>query len=585
MRILTLLLFPALLLAQAPSEPPKKARIEGSVTSITGEPVPRAAVRLQGATTLQNNQPVQSASYAATAGDDGKFVIEEIEPGLGYVLTAQRPGFVTTRYGARGNNAAGAPIVLEPGRVLSGVTIQMTPQGVLSGHITDAVGDPVQGVAVTVLRRGYQLGVRQMVTVNLVNTNDQGEYRVANLPPGRYFLMAAGVNLVQALTATAGSSTTPVPTYYPNATDERGAAPIDLAPGQELRGVDIRLQMGRSFRIRGKLNPAVTGAQVLAVPDSGNSVGGIPAALLASRAMSQPDGSFDLRGVTPGNYVLQAVTSTVAPTRAVGRMPVHVVDQDLVDVSLPVGPGVTVNGTVRLENGDLSKLLPPAANQDPAAARTAAALAVAASNSSIAVNGARIAIALTSVTPGASSGVSLPVADDGSFTVEGLAPAEFSLTVAALPSNVYIKSARFGGLDAIRNQVDLRSGAGGPLEIVLAEKAAAIRGTVRPERDASPAGVLVSLWSREPEGGMQNNGVRMFTADQNGGFRFEGLRPGVYFIAAWEDIDNGLAQARDFLSLLASEATRIELSEGSAASADVAVVPVAKIKAAEEKLP
>ncbi|MEP6963833.1 MAG: hypothetical protein ABI995_17285, partial [Acidobacteriota bacterium] len=87
------------------------------------------------------------------------------------------------------------------------------------------------------------------------------------------------------------------------------------------------------------------------------------------------------------------------------------------------------------------------------------------------------------------------------------------------------------------------------------------------------------------EPGTSANGVKIVYADQNGGFGFAGLRPGTYYLAAWEDIDAGLAQARDFLTLLNSEAVKLDLAEGSHAATEAKLIPVTKIKAAEEKLP
>jgi hypothetical protein len=202
---------------------------------------------------VQNGQALPGASYGATAGDDGKFVIEEIEPGASYQLSAQRPGFVPARYGARGNNAGGAPIPLEPGQLLRGLTIQMTPQGVLSGRVADAASDPVQNVAVTILRRGYQRGVRQMVTVNpeggmqnngvgMFTADQRGGFRFAGLRPGVYYLAAwddIGNGLAQArdflnlLTSEA--------TRIELAEGSAASADVTLAPVAKIKAAEERL--------------------------------------------------------------------------------------------------------------------------------------------------------------------------------------------------------------------------------------------------------------------------------------------------------------------------------------------------------
>jgi len=88
-----------------PTEPPKKARISKSVVSSKGAPIPRAQLRLNGPPTL--NDP--AVNQSATADDAGKFVINNIEPRRNYQLTAQRPGFVAARYGARSAAATASP--------------------------------------------------------------------------------------------------------------------------------------------------------------------------------------------------------------------------------------------------------------------------------------------------------------------------------------------------------------------------------------------------------------------------------------------------------------------------------------------
>ncbi len=92
MRLFPLLLFAALasgiVLAQQVqpqpvrgAEAPKTARIEGVVVSLTGGPVPRAAVRLTGQPIVVNGSAGPGASYGATTDEAGKFAIENIDPG------------------------------------------------------------------------------------------------------------------------------------------------------------------------------------------------------------------------------------------------------------------------------------------------------------------------------------------------------------------------------------------------------------------------------------------------------------------------------------------------------------------------
>jgi hypothetical protein len=595
MRLFPVLLLAALACGQVqpgqvqpgqPAEAPKKARIEGLVVSLAGGPVARAAVRLQGQTTVTNGTATPGGSYSATAGDDGKFVIDDIDPGRNFILTAQRTGFVTGRYGARSSNTAGAQLILDSGASLKGLTITLTPQGVISGHVTDALGDPVQSVIVSLMRRGYQRGVRQLVAANSASTNDQGEFRIAGLQPGRYYVMASGRSLNDAVGGTASSGTTSVPTYYPNGVDPQSAAPFDIVAGQEMRNVDIRLRQGKAYSVKGKFLNAqgtpIANASVITMPKTG-ATDAITVLTLRNQANTRQDGSFELRGLTPGLYALQAITPNAAAARTMGRADVNIADADVTNLVLTANPGATIRGTVRAEDGDLKSLLPatPAGGAQPTAA-----LVVAATAAGVAITGARLTIALTEATPQPlASAQPAQVNDDGTFVIENIQPSKFLLNVAGLPQGTYVKSAQYGGTDVTRNEIDLTSGGGGSLEIVLSKKAGDVAGVITPQKDESVAGMMVTLWTRDPEPGNPNNGIRNATTDQNGNFQFQGLRPGVYYAAAWEDIEAGLWQARDFLNAVGSDATKIEVAEGGHSSAQVKVVPIAKIKAAEEKLP
>lgn len=42
-------------------------------------------------------------------------------------------------------------------------------------------------------------------------------------------------------------------TYYPESIDQAASLPIDLQPGQEMPGIDIRMRKAQVYRIRRKI--------------------------------------------------------------------------------------------------------------------------------------------------------------------------------------------------------------------------------------------------------------------------------------------------------------------------------------------
>src|SRR6202011_1002761 len=93
------------------------------------------------------------------------------------------------------------------------------------------------------------------------------EYRVANLSPGRYYVETSSQKLMamQAGTerpATKGPEEGFIPTYYPNAADAASSSPVDVGPGAEVRGIDMRLRKARVFKVEGRILNVATGTRV-----------------------------------------------------------------------------------------------------------------------------------------------------------------------------------------------------------------------------------------------------------------------------------------------------------------------------------
>jgi protocatechuate 3,4-dioxygenase beta subunit len=592
------LLSAAAMLAQPPpSEAPKTARLEGVVRSTAGQPIARASVRLQGPAAPQS----LPTNIAATTDEEGKFVFDGVPPGRNYRLSAQRPGFVNAQYGARGPNQAGTPLTLTAGQVLKDLQIEMIPQGVISGRVTDRNGDPVASAQVIAVRSAIQRGARQFVPGGAAATNDQGEYRIANLPPGRYYLSVSERNaLLGAVQRTAGAAAqeTNLTTYYANSPDLRSAVPIDITAGAELRGIDVRLLRGRAYSIRGRIldpNGAPPAGQLLlnAVPkEEGNSPSLVTA--LSGRALQPtrpPDHAFEFSGLTPGTYVISAATQATVNGQPAAplwvRAEVTIADKDVNDLVIRASAGATLAGTVRLEGGEIQSLLPP----DPAKPGAAPAglpagvvVAVAAANILTPVGRPSVTLAEISSTPlgGARPGQLQP---DGSFKLEGVGPSRFRVNVTALPDGVYVKSVTFGGQNITNGVLDLTSGAGGSLDIVLSSKAADITGVVRNDKGEAVASAPVSLWPRTPPAGDPLGGMRAAVADQNGGFQFRSLPPGEYYLAAWDHPEATLMMGGELLSKFTGDAAKIELSESAHTAIEVKLIPEGKIAAEVAKLP
>ena len=233
-----------------------KIRVAGTVVSISGEPIRKANVHLQGGSSQPGQLPF---NYGESTATNGTFVFDDVAPGR-YMLTVEKTGFVATRYGARSNATPGTQFTLTAGMELKDLTLKMTPQGVITGKVLDQDGDPVTTATLQVLRYAYTRGRRHAANrAAATNVNDLGEYRVRRFyTPGRYYISA----IVHCNTSVAQHRSGPgragevqegaVTTYYPNGADVSGAAAIDVTAGSETRGIDIHLLRAKVYTVRGK---------------------------------------------------------------------------------------------------------------------------------------------------------------------------------------------------------------------------------------------------------------------------------------------------------------------------------------------
>jgi hypothetical protein len=159
--------------------------VEGKVVSAaTGEPIPRALVALRPPAPSGENGP---GGYAMETDESGMFHFEKIEPGP-YDLSARKPGYLTTNFGARKANGLGATIELAAGEMLTELTLKMPRQAVITGNVTDDRGEPVAAASVGLLRKGWINGQRSLVYSFTTQTDELGGFRLAGIAPRKYYL-------------------------------------------------------------------------------------------------------------------------------------------------------------------------------------------------------------------------------------------------------------------------------------------------------------------------------------------------------------------------------------------------------------
>lgn len=573
----------ALGLAQAPpATQTEKAHVEGQITNAGGEPLKKAMVRLQGTFTSQPpvaGMPVLPTSYTSETDAAGHFVFEEVDPGR-YTLSAERTGYVRTAYGARSTSSPAIPVNLAAGQKLTGLSIKLTPQGTITGRVLDEDGDPVGRAQVMVSRMQYQNGRKALMPAGSASSLPDGTYQVFGLAAGRYYLNAndvqSGIVVGQnELPGRKGPQETLVATYYPNALDLSSATPIDITPGSDMRGIDIRLQKARVFRVRGKVIGAGpsngTFALQLVSQDSMDMI------QLLNRMMNivRPDGSFDFPRVLPGTYTIRAqnvrVNSDQGPsTPLFCNQVITVSDANLENVEVVLAPGGEISGTIRMEGRD----------QDQQQRNDAAKASATGAASSPAV---RTMVLLSPVQLGM-GGSSTQAKDDGTFQIKNIAPDKYNVVVNGLPAGAYLKSVRYGGQDVTRTTLDLTSGASGQLDVLLSPDAADIAGVVHNSKGETIPSTMIGLWeSGATDTGGRTPFYRTAMSDQNGNFQLKNLPPGEYKVAAWEVSDSFL-QDPSFRAKFESQAATVKVGASAHGNTDLTLISQEAIEVEAAKL-
>jgi len=317
---LLIFLLGAFTLAQSSAgKPARRAVIEGMVTKDPGgEPVKKALIEL-----IAENQ-AEGGDYAAVSSADGAFHIEGIVPGR-YRLFTERTGFIEVD--KHHTRTEGRILTLVSGQELKDVQIRLQAAAVVRGSVTDEDGEPMPNAQVSVLRQTFVSGRNHLEQAGAEHTNDLGEYRVAGLPSGNYYVSVSPPpdfkSLIEAVGATASAeaggagagnadkpgasnpATSYQTTYYPGTPDRGAAAPIQLHAGDEFP-VNFSLTPSPSLSIRGavvNLPPRASAAIMLQSRDFN---------LVLNGAEMHPDGSFVIRDVAPGAYTILATVENAA---------------------------------------------------------------------------------------------------------------------------------------------------------------------------------------------------------------------------------------------------------------------------------
>jgi hypothetical protein len=548
-----------------------------STASDTPQPVPRAVVTLSG--------PELSRNRGTITDDKGRFRIDELPAGR-FTLRVEKPGFITSVYGAQRPARPGTAVAVKQGEHVANLAVRIWQGAVLTGTVRDPEGRPAAGVAVRAYRNGgTSTQPIPVLTNNGATTDERGQYRIFGLEPGAYVLSArsaTGQAAAQVLTdrrvdallsmlqrgqrtgfaATGGdTSDSPrslAPTFYPGTSAIEQAQVLTLQAGAQLEGLDFGLLS----------IPVSTLTGIVRLPD------GSPAARATVRFSRWPrstvvssftvpvqsattgeDGTFSLAQLTPGTYKVTARWRSTRPSGGIidpneqpkwASTEVAVGSTDLSGIALTLGPGALIQGRVTFERDGVEQPVPTNINS--------------------------VSIGAEALHSGTSL-MSAIIKPDGSFSMSVLTgePLRLGVFPRGLESTWAVRSALLStGTDWLDAPLTIDSDTN--LMIAMTTRRSELSGQIRNAGGAAVPDLFVIAFSTDRRfWGIETRRVQAVRPAADGAFIIKDLPPGEYFLGALVDVDNGDWIRPGFLDPIAAVAVKVTITEGGTTVQDIRI--------------
>jgi hypothetical protein len=530
---------------------PGTAVLRGRVfASDTARPLRRARVNV-------NAPELNGESRSTSTSPDGKWEIKDLPAGR-YTIQVNRSGYLQLRYGQKRPFEAGKSLQLADRQVIEHLDFTLPRMSLITGRVFDETGDPISGVRVFPMRSVYFEGKRSLLPVGgsqFATTDDAGQYRILNLAPGSYFVMA---DLRETWTVNENGEEYVLgyaPTYLPGVTGVTDARRITVGVGQEASNNDFALIPGRAQTVSGTAVDSqgrpLVGRQ-LQLGQEWRGPGFSMSMSSGTGTAVAADGSFTLRNVAPGSYAVSvrgAVDINGATVQEGAAASILVGDGPVENVALQTSSGWGLTGQITTENGaapnlraDRVRVIPrPVSGGSPP------------------------------VGPGGGSAESGRVRDDWTFTITGVfGQARLRATV---PDGWTLKQILQDGRDVTDALFEGHSGeALSGLQFVITNQVNSVTGALVDGKGAPYVDATVIVFSTDSEKWSEDSRfVRSVRPDSDGNFAIRGLPPGEYLAAAVDYVEEGMWNDPEYLESISRYGQKIALGDADARTVSLKV--------------
>jgi hypothetical protein len=576
---------------------------------VTGEPIGRALVQLQDLGITQSAIDTAARNYTnyvlrqqATLTDrEGRFKFEEL-PAMKISFTARKPGFFSPNELSEGGLQP-APNRVEVGPETPPVVVKLVPEAIIMGRVTDSGGEPLEGVTVRVTGVQHTGGRRQLQPLmqdqeepQTWTTNEDGEYRVAGLMPGSYYISVVpyssnrdqGVSTSDALSLLSAihlaqsnpdedvSDQNPpdqsasmalhrllvgklraspaangveeqspeIPriaypvTYYPGVAELNDATPLQISAGQRAE-IDFTIRPAPVIVIAGSLS-GVSRAQDVDLEFSNQSGDDVS----LDKQFDAQTGTFEAHVIAAGPCVIKADAMDAFQHPLHAQVTVNAT-AGVRNLRLHLAPALSIPIVVRVEN---TKQSPPIGGE--IISRNNRGLEVV-NSIPVSVNLHPLEMGRPELSASVEGGPNNPV-----LVLRNLEPGRYK--VEAIPNNTtnnswYVKSIFYGGVDLLREELTVAPGQAATMEIVLRDDSAMLHGRVQSVEDEGQTAAVLVVPEYAPLD------PKMIIANDRGEFQLDGLAPGDYKVFAFDRLDGLEYSNPEALDQYASKAAQVSL--------------------------
>jgi protocatechuate 3,4-dioxygenase beta subunit len=418
------------------------------------------------------------------------------------------------------------PLVVEDTK-LGSVDFRLLRAAVIVATVTDEFGEAVAGAIVNVFKASSAGATRKLIHANanggLATTDDRGEVRLYNLPPGPYYVSARR-SPISPLSASRKTSEV----FYPGTLSVVDAKPVDVAVGQEAMAhfalVDVRLA-----RVTGSIVTS-TGAPY---QDGKLQFLSTSAAGIATQPISMSgNGRFVAADVPPGTYRVQVRPGSDTNPEYVNE-DILVAGDDITDIVLAASPPASITGRITFD--------PKVQRPKPGS------------------NGLRVDTKFTgsTVAPGRVS-----LAADWTFTVSNIL-GKGRFVIEDRTNTWFLDGAFVDGQDVTDVQLDFKALNGKSIELRVTRSPTVIAGTVVDAKGESLTNYAIVAFSADARHWYElSRYIATARPDQYGRFTVMALPAGDYYVVALDRLETGEEFSIDFLEQVRAASTRASIEKG-----------------------